>query len=390
MNQDDPHHGCHQAPWAAGVLRSVMGRAGRSLWRQAAALGLVATFGGAAVAAPQVFTGRIDHPNNTALVGSDLGPASFANPFDTANNVALHTFTITTGGHYDLTSTGVAAGGVDPYVTIFSGLGAGATFFASNFDNAFSLGGDFTLPLLLAAGDYTLAVGAFANMSFAENLGTGTLGDGFTGLGTPASLDDGPYVITIDVGTGPQPVPEPSMPALGLAALAAVTAARRRRARGASGASALKAARAWLAPITAAVLAVTAGPVFAQRAALVQNIDDSLRNPYQEVKSMLCSVSCTLEFSKVPPGRRRVVENVSCRTTSTSPIAEVALLANPDHSGRVFIPVERSLTGGVFYYARLATQYFYAAGEAPLVTSVGEAPVGSLWCTLSGREIAVP
>ena len=72
-------------------------------------------------------------------------------------------------------------------------------------------------------------------MSFAENLGAGTLGDGFTGLGTPASLDDGPYEITIDVGTGPVSVPEPSMPALGLAALAAMVAVRRRLANSLSG-----------------------------------------------------------------------------------------------------------------------------------------------------------
>ena len=70
------------------------------------------------------FTGRLDQSTNTALVGSDLGPAQlFSSQLDVANNVALHAFTITTAGHYDLTSAGVSVGGFDPYVTIFSGSG---------------------------------------------------------------------------------------------------------------------------------------------------------------------------------------------------------------------------------------------------------------------------
>ncbi|HTS25064.1 MAG TPA: hypothetical protein VMH81_04280 [Bryobacteraceae bacterium] len=32
-------------------------------------------------------------------------------------------------------------------------------------------------------GDYTIAISAFSNQSFVESLGTGTLADGFTGLG---------------------------------------------------------------------------------------------------------------------------------------------------------------------------------------------------------------
>ena len=37
---------------------------------------------------------------------------------------------------------------------------------------------------VLPAGTYTLAVSAFLNMSLAENLGVGNLGDGFIGLGS--------------------------------------------------------------------------------------------------------------------------------------------------------------------------------------------------------------
>lgn len=107
------------------------------------------------------------------LVGSRLGPAQFGSPVDVADNVALHAFTITTADPDDLTRTGVSVGGIDPCVTIFCGLGAGATFLASNFVNAFRVGGDSAVPLLLAAGDCTLAVGALANMVVAEDRGVG-------------------------------------------------------------------------------------------------------------------------------------------------------------------------------------------------------------------------
>jgi len=85
----------------------------------------------------------------------------------------------------------IAGGGFDPYVTLFAGSGPGATFVASSDDGACPPGtiadalcGDPTLTLPLVAGTYTLAVSAFLNMSFAENLGSGTLGDGFVGLGS--------------------------------------------------------------------------------------------------------------------------------------------------------------------------------------------------------------
>ena len=42
-------------------------------------------------------------------------------------------------------------------------------------------------------------------MSFAENSGSGTLGDGFVGLGDPGSLGDGSYSLALTT-----PVPEPS------------------------------------------------------------------------------------------------------------------------------------------------------------------------------------
>ncbi len=85
----------------------------------------------------------------------------------------------------------IAAGGFDPYLSFFSGTGAGATFLGSNDDGScppgtevglFSSCFDSTFNIVLAAGDYTVAITQAVNMSFAENLGSGTLGDGFIRL----------------------------------------------------------------------------------------------------------------------------------------------------------------------------------------------------------------
>ena len=164
-----------------------------------------------AAAVAQTFSGFLNDPANTALVASDLGPALFGDDLDIANNVALHTLTIGTADNYTFASVGFAAGGADPYFTLFEGIAPSATFVGSNFDSAFSTGGDFSLVFALTPGTYTLAIGAFANMSFAENLGAGTLGDGFVGLGGPSFLGTTFYELQVDVGGEiPPPVPEPS------------------------------------------------------------------------------------------------------------------------------------------------------------------------------------
>jgi len=70
---------------------------------------------------------------------------------------------------------------------------------------AFATGGDFSYSATLAAGSYRLALGVFANMSFAENLGSGTLAEGFTALGAPIYAGDTSYRLVVTT-----PVPEPA------------------------------------------------------------------------------------------------------------------------------------------------------------------------------------
>jgi hypothetical protein len=146
------------------------------------------------------FGGFLNNPGNTALVGSDLGAPLFGNDFEIANNVALYVISVPTAGTVNFRSVGFVAGGADPYFTLFRGTGSSATFVGSNYTQAFSTGGEFNLFFALTAGNYTVATGAFANMSFAENLGTGTLGDGFIGLGEPDALGNYYYELQIDLG----------------------------------------------------------------------------------------------------------------------------------------------------------------------------------------------
>ena len=180
-----------------------------------ATLALAATL---AAATTTTLAGNLGDSGNAALVDSDLGAPDFSDDNAIADNVALYTFTVTVPGTVDIVSTGFAAGGVDPYFTLFAGAGDGATVYDSNYVQAFSTGGDFAWTGSLVAGTYQIALGSFANMSIAENYGVGTLADGFAFLGDPNSLGDGSYSLTLTT-----PVPEPSgtwLMAVGLAALA--------------------------------------------------------------------------------------------------------------------------------------------------------------------------
>lgn len=177
---------------------------------------------GAADAASLTFSGFLNDPGNTALRGPDAmpSPPSFVDDWEIANNVAVHAFNLPVAGLVSFESLGFAAGGADPYFTLFAGNDDSATVAGSNFDQAFATGGDFLLTFALPAGDYQVAMGLFANMSLAENLGSGTLGDGFTRLGVPEYLGSSYYelVVTTDV----VPTPEPTallLLALGLSSL---------------------------------------------------------------------------------------------------------------------------------------------------------------------------
>jgi PEP-CTERM motif len=130
------------------------------------------------------------------------------------------------GGGTSLTGEAVAAGGLEPYLSLFDSAG---DFLASTFfgitcpPGANSVGGNcFDVELvggILLPGTYQIALSAFENMSLAEN-GAGTnLSDGFAGLGNLATGENLNYAFDVVL---PRNVPEPGsvgLLALGLAAL---------------------------------------------------------------------------------------------------------------------------------------------------------------------------
>ena len=173
------------------------------------ALICVGFLSGAANAGTVSLSGYFDDPTNPALVYSDLTPALFGDDWEIANNVALYPLSVPIAGFVNFDSYGFAAGGADPYFTLFQGNGNAAAFLGSNYAQAFSTGGDFNLAFNLTVGNYMVAMSVFANMSLAENYGTGTLGDGFTSLGAPQYLGNYYYELGVTTPDHPQ-VPEPS------------------------------------------------------------------------------------------------------------------------------------------------------------------------------------
>jgi len=135
---------------------------------------------GMASAGSLSFVGSLD-PNNPNDV--------FETTFLVHSTGFVNIQTLGYGGGTNAASQVIGSGGFDPYVSLFLGAGPTATFLASNDDGSCPPGTlylgsclDSTLTISLSPGTYTLALTQPDNFSFAENLGSGTLGDGFIGL----------------------------------------------------------------------------------------------------------------------------------------------------------------------------------------------------------------
>jgi hypothetical protein len=137
------------------------------------------------------------------------------------------------GGGTNAAGTLIPGGGFDTYVSIFDGWGPGATFLASNDDGCLGCPDSAITTSPLPVGHYTVVLSVFDNYSFAENLGTGTLGDGFIGLGSYFSgggfrISD--YAIDIEFAS-PTAVPEPGAGAVVLLGIIAIIARKRKEHR---------------------------------------------------------------------------------------------------------------------------------------------------------------
>ena len=176
------------------------------------------------------FAGNLRDDANVTSCGSGctLGPsnpdsdyaqwAAVVDSFTVSTASGMQAVTFSYGGGVNGAGTTIAQGGFEPYLSLFdsSGTFLASTFFGTNCPAGANTNTDsgqcFDVALdggTLAPGSYQIAISAFQNLSFAENLGTGTLADGFTGLGNLAAGEDLHYAFDV-VLSSTTPVPEPS------------------------------------------------------------------------------------------------------------------------------------------------------------------------------------
>ena len=165
--------------------------------------------------------------------------AAVVDTFNVASTTSVYAQSFSYGGGTNGNGAVIAGGGLEPYLSLFDSAGnfLESTFYGTTCPTGAqtnSVSGqcyDVELdPLTLTPGTYSIALTAFENMSFAENLGTGTLADGFTGLGNLADGENLNYafdvVLTGSSTTPPAPTPEPGTAILFTSGLLALLALR--------------------------------------------------------------------------------------------------------------------------------------------------------------------
>ena len=153
--------------------------------------------------------------------------AARSESFTLAGPATGHAITFSSGGGTNGAGAAIAAGGFQPYLSLFDDAGnfLASSYFSPLVGPAYDTRLDFGP---LGAGTYRIVISAWLNMSLAENNGSGTLADGFTGLGNLYQGEDLRYAFDVILDDGGGPVPEPGMLMLVLGGLGAVLARRQR------------------------------------------------------------------------------------------------------------------------------------------------------------------
>ncbi len=165
--------------------------------------------------------------------------AAVVENFSVLGTSTVDAVTFSYGGGVNGHGATIAAGGFSPYLSLFDSAG---NFLSSTYSGTYcpagasSFGGNCNDALLnagvLGPGTYEIALTAYLNQSFAENYGSGTLADGFTGLGNLDGTLDYAFDVDLTPTSAPPPptVPEPASITLLATAVAGQVAWWRRRA----------------------------------------------------------------------------------------------------------------------------------------------------------------
>jgi hypothetical protein len=144
--------------------------------------------------------------------------AAFAGNFNVPVTSTMTAISFSYGGGTNGNGAVIARNGFEPYLSLFDTSGS---FLTSTFGTTCPTGANTNIDTqqcfdvlldggVLNAGNYSIAISAFENLSFAENAGAGTLADGFTGLGNLAQGEDLHYAFDVILApTTQSPVPEP-------------------------------------------------------------------------------------------------------------------------------------------------------------------------------------
>ena len=120
-------------------------------------------------------------------------------------------------------------------------------------------------------------------------------------------------------------------------------------------------------------------PLLAQvRAALIKNVDEKGRTPYQQFSQQFCSTSpvCTVGLPAVPAGKRLVVEHVNVEVIpEPGSIADLTTLTGATSGGFWTFAGEKMATNSVAVNAPVLA--YFEAGQAPGVNVLWGVETGS-------------